>query len=388
MMGVSGSSSGGTTGMSQSMMGTGMGINAANPGAVIDALLSQAVDGTVTMVDVQTMIGASGQLSYAETALANSPLDPVTDPTQFVTLMYENMLGRAPTATDLSYWTNFLNGNGDDRAAAMVYMANSAEAASHTQAMGWMSGWTTGMAAVTGIAAANQVQATEMVMAHGLNGTVTTAALETIGSSASPAAFAQTMLANSPLASVTDPTQFVTLMYENMLGRAPDAAGQAYYVNALNADGGNRAAIMMYIASSPEALSHAQTTGWLSATSGGSGTGTGVSLTSSAMVQEALMIHAVNGSIGPADMPMMTAAANASLYGETALAASPLAVVTDPATFVTDMYHNMLGRSPTAADLTFWVNAIDNAGGDRAVALVAMANAPEALAHAHAAGWL
>lgn len=100
------------------------------------------------------------------------------------------------------------------------------------------------------------------------------------------------------------------------------------------------------------------------------------------------MIHAVNGSIGPADMPMMTAAANASLYGETALAASPLAVVTDPATFVTDMYHNMLGRSPTAADLTFWVNAIDNAGGDRAVALVAMANAPEALAHAHAAGWL
>ncbi len=366
------------------------GMSLSNTTQVVDAEMSHALDGTVTAADFQMMNVTADPTAYAQAALAASPLASVTDPTTFVTLMYQDMLGRAPDAAGLQYWVNQMNASGGNRVGIMMDFANSSEALGNAQSSSWLSGMsgTNGASPVTSVSAASQTQAMEAIMSHALHGSVTTADLQAMTTAANPTAYAQGVLASSPLASVTDPTTFVTLMYQTMLGRAPDASGLQYWVNQMTAGSANQVGIIMSFANSSEALSHAQAGGWLSGTIGDSAATTGVTLSSPTQVTEALMSHALGGSVTMADAQMMGTATSLTAYAQSALATSPLASVTDPTTFVTDMYQDLLGRAPDAAGLQYWVGQVNSGGGDRMVALVGFANSAEALTHAHAAGWL
>ncbi len=380
MMGGSGMSSG----------GQGMGMSLSNSTEVVEAVLSHGLEGTVTAADMQMMNVMANPTAYAQAALGASPLASVSDPTTFVTLMYETMLARAPDAAGLQYWVNQMSSGGVSQTGIMMSFANSSESLSDAQSSSWLNAMagTNGASAVIGVSAANQTQAMEAIMSHALQGAVTTTDLQAMTTAASPTAYAQSCLAASPLASVTDPTTFVTLMYQTMLGRAPDAAGLQYWVNQMGSGGANPVGIMMSFANSSEALSHAQSQGWMSATVGASANTTGITLASPTQVMEALISHALNGTVTAADAQMMTTAASPTAYAQAALAASPLASVTDPTTFVTDMYQDLVGRAPDAGGLQYWTTVIASNGGDRSAALVGISNSAEAITHAHAMGWL
>lgn len=154
-------------------------------------------------------------------------------------------------------------------------------------------------------------------------------------------------------------TQFVTRLYENADGRAPDPGGLAAYTGAL-ASGQARGQVLLSIAESAEARVHSQ------AVAGDANDATVTRL------YEAIDARApdAGGLIGYASAldggRSVQQIATAMLSGNeyTAKFGTP----TDTA-FVTDLYRNLLGRTPDASGLAAYTAALS--GGEGRAQLVA-----------------
>ena len=165
-------------------------------------------------------------------------------------------------------------------------------------------------------------------------------------------------------------TGFLTLLYNGLLGRAPDAGGLASHVAALEG-GASQGSVAAGIADSVEARAHFATATanvWVPDATG------------------ALVTELYQTSFGHAPdlggLALFTSALQGGLSAQQLaqdLASSPEFLADHDglgnAALVTSLYENGLGRAPSAADLQHW------AGASTATVLFGVAASPEAAVH-------
>jgi Ca2+-binding RTX toxin-like protein len=190
--------------------------------------------------------------------------------TQFVTTLYSNVLGRAPDAQGLANWVNMLN-SGTSREAVVIGFSESTEfkttsdPAAHVGQVFRMYDSAFNRQADTG---GFENWVTSMYGGAKMASVVT--------SFMNSAEFTNTY---GNINSLTN-TQFVTLLYNNVLNRAPDSGGLASWVGAL--DGGmSRADVFIgfseatehvnLMASSFDAFMRGSMNAWRDTLTGGSG---------------------------------------------------------------------------------------------------------------------
>jgi hypothetical protein len=198
------------------------------------------LQGGVPLADIANAFINSAEFQAHYGALSN---------TQFVTLMYNNALDRAPDPAGFSGWLSYLDGGGS-RASLVVAFSESAEAKATTQlaadgyATTQLYGDTYGQVyrmygtAFDRAPDAPGFEVWDGLVAGGLS-------LTTMASSFLNSAEFQTRygtLSNS---------DFVTLLYNNALDRAPDPAGFSGWLSYLNG-GGSRASLMVAFSESAE----------------------------------------------------------------------------------------------------------------------------------------
>ena len=172
------------------------------------------------------------------------------DNTQFVTRLYQNVLGRSPDAGGLSEWVRALNA-GTSRASVVVGFSDSTEFKSNTSI-------DVDAFATSKMSNEHQGQIYRLYRAtlgrepdsggflNWMNALDTGAqSLKTV-----VAGFVGSTEFQSTYGALNN-TQFVSLMYTNVLGRAPDAGGQSNWVNALN-NGMSRADVVVGFSDSAE----------------------------------------------------------------------------------------------------------------------------------------
>jgi hypothetical protein len=172
------------------------------------------------------------------------------DNAQFVTLLYQNVLGRTPDAGGLSEWVRALNA-GASRASVVAGFSDSTEFKSNT---------TMDVDAFATSKVSNEHQGQIYRLYRATLGREPDStgflnwmnALDTGGQSLKTvvAGFVGSTEFQSTYGSLNN-TQFVTLMYTNVLGRAPDAGGLSNWVNALN-NGVSRADVVVGFSNSTE----------------------------------------------------------------------------------------------------------------------------------------
>ncbi|WP_431129565.1 DUF4214 domain-containing protein [Variovorax paradoxus] len=171
------------------------------------------------------------------------------DNTAFVTLLYQNVLHRAPDASGLFNWVNSLDG-GNSRASVLLGFSQSSEFKTTTsfeqgifltsytsEHQGWV--FRLYQSAFGRIPDANGFAGWTKLLEENRSSTG-----EVAQSFVSSSEF-RTKYGN------LDNTQFVTQLYANVLGRAPDAEGLANWVGVLNA-GSSRAQVLEGFAESGE----------------------------------------------------------------------------------------------------------------------------------------
>jgi len=170
--------------------------------------------------------------------------------TQFVTLLYQNVLGRTPDAGGLSAWVGALNA-GTSRASVVVGFSDSTEFKNNTSI-------DVDAFATSKVSNEHQGQIYRIYQAtlgrdpdaegflNWMNALDTGAqSLKTV-----VAGFVGSTEFQSTYGSLNN-TQFATLMYTNVLGRAPDSGGLSSWVNALN-NGMSRADVVVGFSDSAE----------------------------------------------------------------------------------------------------------------------------------------
>jgi hypothetical protein len=169
---------------------------------------------------------------------------------QFVASLYQGLLGRAPEAGGLAYWTGAL-AQGASRGDVASAIADSDEAKSYLAA-------TTAQVFVPNAAGT----LTHELYETGLGREVELAALpyyqaayltQTPSQIAAGIAASPEFLADHAGQSNS---AYVTSLYQDGLGRAPEAAGLASWTGALNSGTLSRSAVLLGIATSPEAAAH------------------------------------------------------------------------------------------------------------------------------------
>lgn len=173
-----------------------------------------------------------------------------TDNTAFVTLLYQNVLDRAPDAGGLAAWTSLLDG-GRSRADVVLGFANSREftALTESEAVGFgrgglAVGWgdevfriyraTLGRAPdVAGFEAWTEALGNGRQLVDVLNGFINSTEFRIRFDAEANA-------------------DFVTLLYQNVLGRLPDATGLAAWTDALDSGARSRADVVRGFVQSAE----------------------------------------------------------------------------------------------------------------------------------------
>lgn len=170
---------------------------------------------------------------------------------QFVELMYRNVLGRPPEPAGLSYWVNALN-SGTSRASALLGFADSPEFKAGTRLS--LEGYMT-----SDYSGENQAQVFRMYQAvfdrqpdatgfvywlNKLDGRTATMAEMASGFVASP----EFQTAYGAL----NNTDFVNALYLNVLGRPAEPQGLAYWVERLGNGTFTRANVVAQFSDSPE----------------------------------------------------------------------------------------------------------------------------------------
>jgi hypothetical protein len=171
-----------------------------------------------------------------------------TSDAQFVTRLYENTLGREPSAGEVAYHVDALHSI--SRAQLLVNFSESPEnQARHI------------LGADSAAAQVDRLYDAAFDRAPDTGGLVYQTNAMNAGQSL--AALAQQFMASPEFQAkygAVDDAHFATLLYENVLGREPDAAGLAYQLQAL-ASGESRAELMVGFSESPEHRAEAQFTG-------------------------------------------------------------------------------------------------------------------------------
>jgi hypothetical protein len=168
--------------------------------------------------------------------------------TAFVTLLYNNVLHRAPDAGGLSFWTNEL-AHGYSRAQIVIGFTESNEdiadlAAPVQQGLWVQDGAAAEIARLYDTAFSRLPDITGLAywtsaLEHGT--TLTQAAQGFIGSAEFQATYG-----------ALDNSGFVSQLYSNVLHRAPDAGGLAYWVSLLATGQDTRAQVVVGFSESPE----------------------------------------------------------------------------------------------------------------------------------------
>ena len=164
------------------------------------------------------------------------------DNTGFVTQLYQNVLHRAPDAAGAQNFVNVLN-NGGSRPDALVSIANSPENRVNLRP-------------ITGDR--NDGEAARLYQA-GLNRAPDGGGLSlfstALANGATPEQIAHGFVTSTEFSNnygaLTNPADFVAQLYANVLHRAPDAAGQQVFVNALNS-GASRESVLLGFSDSTE----------------------------------------------------------------------------------------------------------------------------------------
>ena len=171
--------------------------------------------------------------------------------TQFVASLYQGFLGRAPDASGAAFYTGLL-ASGTSRGDVVASIANSQEAK-------------TNLAPQTPAIWVPSPESTLVYEAYqtGLNQEVSLPALNTalsqLRTGTTPQQFLQALVGSSPFVALhgaQDNATFIASLYQAGLGRAPDAAGDAFYANILNSGSGTRVDVLTDFVNSPEAASH------------------------------------------------------------------------------------------------------------------------------------
>jgi Ca2+-binding RTX toxin-like protein len=157
---------------------------------------------------------------------------------QFVELLYNNVLHRAADSSGAAYWLGLLNG-GATRESVVTGFSESQEFAKASDAE-WHAG------EVYRLYGATLDRAPD---AEGFAGWVSTLD-DGVGIQDVAAGFVNSPEFQSKYGNLDD-TGFVTLLYNNVLGRAPDAGGLADWLRLLDS-GGSRTAVVVGFSDSPE----------------------------------------------------------------------------------------------------------------------------------------
>lgn len=160
----------------------------------------------------------------------------------FVALLYQNVLHRAPDAAGAQNFINALN-SGGSRPDALVAIANSAE----------------NRANLLPIAGDKNDGEAARLYQGALNRAPDSAGLSVfstaLSNGATPEQIAHGFVTSAEFANnygaLTSPSDFVAQLYQNVLGRAPDAAGAQNFINALNA-GASRESVLVGLSDSTE----------------------------------------------------------------------------------------------------------------------------------------
>ncbi|WP_127115749.1 DUF4214 domain-containing protein [Shimia sediminis] len=198
--------------------------------------LENIVSGFVNSVEFQSTYGA-------------------TSNTEFVTLLYNNVLDRNPSASEMAPWVAALDNNTQTREQVVLGFSESAEFQNNTSGSalsyswsGYQSYWTDNMFRLY------QAVLDRAPDIAGLwNWTAALANGETLEWAAS-GLMASTEFQN--IYGSTTNTQFVTLLYNNVLDRAPDAAGLASWLNALESGSMTREEIVLGFSESLEFIAN------------------------------------------------------------------------------------------------------------------------------------
>jgi len=164
-----------------------------------------------------------------------------------------------------------------------------------------------------------------------------------------------------------DNTGFVSQLYQNVLHRAPDAAGAQNFVNGLNS-GGSRADALVSIANSAESRAN------LRPVAGDKNDGEAARLYQAALNRApdsaglSVFSTALSNGATPEQVAhgFVTSTEFANNYGS----------LTSPNDFVAQLYKNVLYRAPDAAGAQNFINAL-NAGASRESVLVGLSDSTE-----------
>ena len=172
------------------------------------------------------------------------------DDAGFVETLYQNVLGRAPDAGGLAYWTGHLASGAQDRADVLVGFSESAENKARTAAVleagVWVPSPEAGQVARVFYATLGRApDAGGLEYWTGLlRGGLASLRDEALGFMASPEF-------TSRYGTVSD-ERFVDLLYQNVLGRPADAAGMSYWVPLLASGTLDRGAVVLGFSESAE----------------------------------------------------------------------------------------------------------------------------------------
>jgi len=222
------------------------------------ATLDRAPDAAGHMAWAQQVIGNTSTLLDVVTGFVNSTefqtAYGATDNNQFVTLLYQNVLNRAPDAMGLAHWTGLLDATTDTREQVVLGFSESQEFITSTAgtslAYSWVgiqSDWTDN---VFRLYQATLDRAPDLAGLSGWTGQLASGqALVDITSGFVNSTEFQAAYG------ATDNSQFVTLLYQNVLNRAADAVGMAHWTGLLDAATYTREQVVLGFSESAEFIS-------------------------------------------------------------------------------------------------------------------------------------
>ncbi|QBY02236.1 DUF4214 domain-containing protein [Rhodophyticola sp. CCM32] len=221
---------------------------------VYQATLDRLPDGAGHLGWTKALLsGVSTLLQVGEAFVASSEFQDrygATSDTDFVTLLYHNVLGRAPDAGGLQGWLDRLGG-GQSRAEVVLGFSESAEFIDTSEAgalafsrAGHLSGWSDDLFRLY---QATLDRAPDVAGLQGWAGELAdgVAYLDVVSGFVASPEFQDRYGATSD-------TDFVTLLYHNVLGRAPDAGGLQGWLDRLDGGGQSRAEVVRGFAQSTE----------------------------------------------------------------------------------------------------------------------------------------
>ena len=173
--------------------------------------------------------------------------------TAFVTLLYANVLDRAPDTAGLNNWVNLLNSGQDTRAQVVLGFSESPEDIAALTAPVQHGLW------VGNLDAAEVARLYDTVLGRLPDLSGLTNWTNSLESGTSLQTVANGFVGSQEFQSVygsLDNTAFVTLLYHNVLHRAPDTAGLNNWVSLLGSGQDTRAQVVVGFSESPEHITN------------------------------------------------------------------------------------------------------------------------------------